>query len=533
MPTNSPAYSATNPGSEGWTTQRAGRDGQTQYVPVTFAGGDASSASVFSVATYGAVGNAQDAYTGAMTSGSAVLTISAGVNGGSFSASDVGKVVWVRGAAAAGGDLLTTIASYTSSTQVTLAAAAATTVSSAGVVWGTDDTAAIQAAVNAAHAYALSGPMSATVLFDAKYYLVSSPTTKNATTKGNAQIYLPYVDPNVNEKVVLTLQGVSDASAWNHWLQPRPQMSGTVIRSVLSGLALDGTYGAPSVIGGPSTMAGAGNGYSNMLARIDGITVMAPPNPSLIGVDLYGCAMASIGTLTCLAAAAVPVGSTNPRLNVTPTNDLGIGLRLPSLGNNDNVTIESYGVEGFYYGLACADHTTAQRVGIIYSNTGIYIYGSGALDHGLSILNLSIEGASVAIQGAISSGGKFPLHIPRLDMEGVSTLIIDSNNGFVGELHYQSNNGAQLPATGATNLRIVNNSRLRGNVAAPGIPASTTDLLNPFQRDAAVTITGGTVTAVAVDGVATGITSGTVVVPTQKNIRLTYSAAPSWTWTLL
>lgn len=41
MPTNSPAYSATNPGSEGWTTQRAGADGQTQYVPVAFTAADA------------------------------------------------------------------------------------------------------------------------------------------------------------------------------------------------------------------------------------------------------------------------------------------------------------------------------------------------------------------------------------------------------------------------------------------------------------------------------------------------------------
>lgn len=40
MPTNSPPYSATNPGSEGWTTQRAAADGIVGYRNLTF-GGDA------------------------------------------------------------------------------------------------------------------------------------------------------------------------------------------------------------------------------------------------------------------------------------------------------------------------------------------------------------------------------------------------------------------------------------------------------------------------------------------------------------
>jgi hypothetical protein len=68
----------------------------------------------------------------------------------------------------------------------------------------------------------------------------------------------------------------------------------------------------------------------------------------------------------------------------------------------------------------------------------------------------------------------------------------------------------------------------------PAIPASTVALVNPFWRDAAVTVNGGTVTVIAVDGTATGITSGTVVVPAGKNIAITYSVVPtSWNWVLL
>ena len=41
MPTNSPAYNAALPGTEGWTTQRAAADGQTQYQNITRLAADA------------------------------------------------------------------------------------------------------------------------------------------------------------------------------------------------------------------------------------------------------------------------------------------------------------------------------------------------------------------------------------------------------------------------------------------------------------------------------------------------------------
>ncbi|HEX2038574.1 MAG TPA: CocE/NonD family hydrolase [Acidimicrobiales bacterium] len=72
--------------------------------------------------------------TGAMTNGSAVLTISGSPG---FTSADVGAPVTVAGAASASGATLnTTIASYTSATQVTLATSAAATVSGKRVSWG-------------------------------------------------------------------------------------------------------------------------------------------------------------------------------------------------------------------------------------------------------------------------------------------------------------------------------------------------------------------------------------------------------------
>jgi hypothetical protein len=82
-------------------------------------------------------------------------------------------------------------------------------------------------------------------------------------------------------------------------------------------------------------------------------------------------------------------------------------------------------------------------------------------------------------------------------------------------------------------VKIIDDNRYTGYVGAgndPAIPASTTALPNPFYRDAAVTVAGGTVTAIAVDGQSLGVTSGTVFVPSGKSITLTYSSAPTWKW---
>ncbi len=59
--------------------------------------------------------------------------------------------------------------------------------------------------------------------------------------------------------------------------------------------------------------------------------------------------------------------------------------------------------------------------------------------------------------------------------------------------------------------------------------ASGVASLNPNPVAQSVTITGGTVTVIAVSGVVTGQTSGTFTVPAGGSITVTYSVAPSFT----
>ncbi len=69
-----------------------------------------------------------------------------------------------------------------------------------------------------------------------------------------------------------------------------------------------------------------------------------------------------------------------------------------------------------------------------------------------------------------------------------------------------------------------------GALTPPSIPASTTAYTNSYGYPCMVSVYGGTVTAIAVDGVATGQTSGVFTIPPGKTITLTYSVAPTWRW---
>lgn len=69
-------------------------------------------------------------------------------------------------------------------------------------------------------------------------------------------------------------------------------------------------------------------------------------------------------------------------------------------------------------------------------------------------------------------------------------------------------------------------------VTAPAVPASTTPVTNTNAFPVAVAVTGGTVTVIAVNGTTQFTATGnTVIVPAGGTVAITYSVAPTWTWT--
>lgn len=132
----------------------------------------------------------------------------------------------------------------------------------------TDDTAAIKAASDAAGAYASAGPKSADVLFPPAVYLLSGATTQSSSYDGNSQIPVP-LNAVAGQKLTIRYIGLNDGSALPHWQQTTAQLGGATLRSTIT-QDVDGTWGPPSVLGGPTPAKGYGQSsgtFSNEIGR--------------------------------------------------------------------------------------------------------------------------------------------------------------------------------------------------------------------------------------------------------------------------
>lgn len=372
-----------------------------------------------------------------------------------------------------------------------------------------------------------SGTFAPHVVLEPRLYDGGTTLKHGDPTWGGNALFgpLPYIDPGVvDQKVNLTISCDRDASSLLHWLQSHPQKSGCVLYTAGTGFTPDGTYGVPSILGGPTKL---GNGvFSNMLVTLQGISVMAPFNPSLIGIDLNQAAQARVLNGSALAEATVGGAGGFPNIHTIPTNDLGMGLRMPRNGNNDQSFIGSWSCEGFFYGMSCGDHLAAQRVALIYCDTGIYVYGSGAREHGNSFLNLSIEACNWCFEfGGGAPGGRIPIDVVSLHTEGTAGTIKDPNNGFVGTVNYQDNLGAPPSNSGAGRLRIIDQSVDRG-VATTTVPVTQNTDSTLVYRDRQIIPAGGTVTGYKVGGVSIG-TPSSFFVPTGQPWQWAGSGAPT------
>lgn len=397
---------------------------------------------IFDVTAYGAVGNARVVGDAAMSAGSAVLT-SATAN---FQASDVGKPISVKGAGATGvTTLITTILSRQSATQVTLAASNASggAVSSNVAIWGTNDQAAIQSAVDAAEAYLAAGNTYAQVYFPPRPYILAGAL--NTSKSGNGQIVFGPVGVASN-KPVLEFRGEGDgAAAVRHWQQTVPQHAGSCLISFgvyanpsaqISNINAEGN---PGIICGPNEGNGYGQAalFSNMMVVLRNLALISTHSAHGISYgafNLYGVANAqleNIGIGTAGTVASPSTDYTSP--NVFGTG-LSIGALLPAPGNNDHSIVSNLSCGGGYtYALFITEHTLVTRYMALYCWAGLVAVGTyfssvGSV-HAMKVLSASIEACTnqVYIMGAGSQGVGPIIDIDQLSTEA-GNLVFSGNS---------------------------------------------------------------------------------------------------------
>ena len=449
----------------------------TGGTPGTWSGG--SRPWVFNVTAYGAKGDGKVVSDGAMASGSATLTSATAA----FASGDVGKAISVKGAAASGvTTLVTTISAYVSATQVTLAApnASGGAVSGAVVIFGTDDTTAIQDAVDDAEAYLAAGHTYARVYFPPRPYIVAGPLS--TAKSGNGQITFGPVATTENKRI-LEFRGASDgAAAVRHWQQTVPQFAGSclislgVYSSTSAQIASINAGGNPGVISGPTEAFGygvnsSGAVFSNMMAVIKNLAVLT--THSSFGLTygpatLWGCAnthVENVGYGTAGTVASPSTDYTSPGLFGT---GLSVGLLLPAPGNNDHVIAKNVSCGGGYtYASFVTEHAVIDRYMALYCWAGLVAVGTYASSvgsvHAMKILSASIEACvnELYIYGPGSEGVGPIIDIDQLSTENSAPTVSGSStaamNAALGRVRFTGLfNEAGVNATSPTGIELVN-----------------------------------------------------------------------------
>jgi hypothetical protein len=517
-----------------------------------FAGTSSAAAGpwVFTPETYGAKGNVKVITDAVMTAGSAVLTSASQAQ---FSQADVLKYVNVGTALGNYAPLFAQILSVQSATQCTLSASATqNTTGTPGAIafYGSDDTAAVQSAINAAVAYAQAHTGYGQV-YGSKSYMIAGAFGGGPGSLGNSQLNFGPVIATTARQVTLDFVGPVDAPSIMDFPQLAPQAAGFILCSPRTDGTTNGngttTFGPSCILGGPvSGFGGEPGTFANTLVRIQGLGTFRPYNATMGGVHTFGMVGCQVRSFAGQTAAVPPTGGPLPSMSnpANISNQYGWDLQMPCAGNQTVCQVDYFSSEGSCYGFGPSEWTEADYVHVQYAIVAIGAYsGNGvAMVHHAHIGTAQTENCTNAL-GPVGTGS-IRLDIDSLGTESLSAQFFDPTSQIQGTIGLRAQGsggsykagGFMSGGSGGAQLRILNNMTVPGLIGPPAVSGSGAVFPNYYYRDATVNVqpNGATISAIAIDGTTlTGIISGPVRVPAGHTITLTYTVAtPAWQWTL-
>ena len=317
-------------------------------------------------------------------SGSAVQTtgtFAVGTTGtvASCASFQAGNGVYIAGAGAAAVNYIGTVASC-SGTAMAVNPATSTSVSGAKVQH--DETAAFQSAITA-----LSGLNGKIVVPDG-FYRLNGPLQD--TLGANSILLLPDIRSDVTATPGASLEITGSTTAFPAYtigLSTVPSTTGSILQTDGTSGNLIGGYGYNGYLGGHITI---------ISLIVKNITLRAYPNPSITMINanrlanLYmeGVSIDAFGT----AARVQPS---------TPTNQNGVGVVMPTVGNWAQQDIRNLAVFGFYAGLVLNEHANVDNLMFNYTKIGIVNSVQG---HAARVGRMLCQGCVYAI----TSGNTIP-----------------------------------------------------------------------------------------------------------------------------
>ena len=340
-----------------------------------------------------------------------------------------------------------------------------------------DDTAAIQAAINA-----VAAKGGGTVYFPNSKYIVNgkgSTTTSQVnnfafvTTNGyNCLLALPYISTGTTEvPITIELRGDTyPAQEPSEFSLQKPLMVGAVIQTTLLG---NGALPYASILGGPSV--GLANNQTAITVVVRNLTFRQPSPAGLTAIDASGCVGAIMDGIICDVDA--PLGSVS-----VPASDAGTGIWLPDSAGHSNygmVVAEQCFIAGLGQALIFSAHAHIDK--IIIQTCGHSLVADNGF-HPAYIGYVNSEECTYDLTVRAASGPVPHLYVGLLDIEvgsgqTGSTRIYDPNNLLVGTLNYvmvEAGTGVvveSLPMTGASNLLIQQLSQYQFNLPGGGYAA--------------------------------------------------------------
>ena len=305
-----------------------------------------ASLSIFNPKDYGAKINALWGTDGSMGIGSASFTSPLTT----FSNADVGKILSLRVAGGSSVDLTGTILSISGANTVVLDTTATATVSGVGFIYGTDDTVAIQSAIDAA------STNGGGIIYIEGLAIVNGIYS---ATGAKSQLTLPTVDSTATSKNII-FRG--------KYFQ---DMTGGISNS-MSGIystryATDGSYSVLSGFDSNNT-----RNMTNVFVKIENLTFLTGSNPSQ--------SVLNFGTVHKAGADGLQISSnsiSDLAHTYLPTHNNSYALITPVVQNDDDIIFNRLRILNFYTGIKAQEHAMFDNLIIFACYNAFSVEGGG------------------------------------------------------------------------------------------------------------------------------------------------------------
>lgn len=351
------------------------------------------------VSEFGAKPDGKSYSDGNISSGTAIFTS----DSADFTAADVGKYFAVGGAGAGGTELITTIAGFTSNNTVTLTTAASTTVTSANFKFGTDNTTAIQNAINSS----CDSTTSTLYLHSGRYFLAGAPVTNVGGYNPNSQLYIPRTNyaPSADQKV-FRLLGATPPNLFIDFAagQSAPN-AGTILESVItdSGACILNTIPDTAIYGI----------FNWRMLYIENVQFRNKSNDQVndvkaktSGVDLLRQNFVALKNMRIHTNSAT-------ESSIKP-DSVTFGIRLPTINNGGNNQVDNLAIQGYFDAVVINENTNIDNLTISACYHGI------VFDSAYHASNINRALVTWCPKKIVVRGGHTYFNITQLDIEHYS-----------------------------------------------------------------------------------------------------------------